>query len=592
MGKIAGDRRRRHPIRGARSATKRYYSNVRNILLALVFYLAAGADLTAQSVRGVVFEENTETPIAGAMVVLIDVNEGPVDRALTNVAGDFQTSADHPGRYRIRVDRIGYASLTTDTFDVGVQGAVRRIEVPIEPVRLRGLDVSGGRRCEVRPEDGRVTARVWAEARKSLEAAAWTQSTGVYRYTLLHYVRDLDRDGERIMKEEREFIRGSVEAPFQSLRGDELAARGFVYTQPDSGTFYYAPDAEAFLSDAFLDTHCLQLRSVRDGSLGLGFQPIEGRALPEIEGVLWLNLETAVLERLEFSYVNVPGIRNLDGPGGEVSFTRLPDGTWIVRDWWIRMPLLDRVLGQVRRVGYRDEGGVAWRVTDRTGTTVLEASTATITGSVMDSIRMVPVEDVTVRVGGTGEVGDPRPDGSFLLPGLAGGLHRLVVRHALLDTLGLPAPAVLVNTVLGEMVHVTLRVPTLADALSVVCGPARRQTSPLLGRVVGPDGLPRAEASVKLGWLAETRFAPNRIAIPAGPDGHAEKEWTFVQEGEFMTVQTQTDPRGIFLLCGVPHGSSLRLDVWIGDGLPQSSSPVVQAGAGVALIIVEIDEGR
>jgi hypothetical protein len=95
-----------------------------------------------------------------------------------------------------------------------------------------------------------------------------------------------------------------------------------------------------------------------------------------------------------------------------------------------------------------------------------------------------------------------------------------------------------------------------------------------------------------LGWLAETRFAPNRIAIPAGPDGHAEKEWTFVQEGEFMTVQTQTDPRGIFLLCGVPHGSSLRLDVWIGDGLPQSSSPVVQAGAGVALIIVEIDEGR
>ncbi len=38
--------------------------------------------------------------------------------------------------------------------------------------------VESGRRCEVRPEDGVGTARVWEEARKALEAAAQTLRGG------------------------------------------------------------------------------------------------------------------------------------------------------------------------------------------------------------------------------------------------------------------------------------------------------------------------------------------------------------------------------------------------------------------------------
>ena len=117
---------------------------------------------------------------------------------LTNATGRFVTEAAHPGRYEIRVDRIGYASLPTEPFEVGVAGTFRTVEVPIQPIELAGLDVEGVRRCELRPEEGRGSRRSSGRRRgRSSRAARWTQSRGLYLYTLLHYVRDLDRSGER-----------------------------------------------------------------------------------------------------------------------------------------------------------------------------------------------------------------------------------------------------------------------------------------------------------------------------------------------------------------------------------------------------------
>ena len=65
------------------------------------------------------------------------------------------------------IERIGYANVTTDRFTTGADEIVLDIDVPIEPVLLTGLDVEAGRRCEVRPEEGQVTARVWEEVRKA-----------------------------------------------------------------------------------------------------------------------------------------------------------------------------------------------------------------------------------------------------------------------------------------------------------------------------------------------------------------------------------------------------------------------------------------
>ena len=80
----------------------------------------------------------------------------------------------------------------------------------------------------------------------------------------------------------------------------------------------------ALLSDAFLDTHCLSVRDGGDGRIGLMFEPVPDRWVPEIVGVLWLDAETAELDWLEFGYVNLLRTREIGEPGGEVSFARLP----------------------------------------------------------------------------------------------------------------------------------------------------------------------------------------------------------------------------------------------------------------------------
>ena len=550
---------------------------MRIFLWILVFLGVGFASAEAQLVRGLVTEDETEAPLVGAMVILFEADGEPVDRFLTDHAGEFVIHTDHPGQYYLRVDRIGCASLTTESFDVPVNGTFQKVSVPIRAIQLRGLDVSGARRCEVRPEEGQVTARVWEEARKALAAAAWTQATGVYRYTLLHYTREMDRDAERILDESRQFLKGSIKAPFESVPVAELIEKGFVQEAPNSGTIYHAPDANVFLSDEFLDTHCLGVRRGSGGLLGLTFAPIESRELPDVKGVLWLK-------------------GDVGEPGGEVPFTRLPNGTWIVRDWWIRMPLLEVTRRRgLRRTGYRDEGSVAWRVTDRAGEIVLEAATATISGTVLDSIRFAPPPTaVTVLIDGAGGEVPTEADGAFLLPDLPEGLYSLQVRHPLLDSLGIAAPAHSVQSELGEMVHMTLRVPTLADALTAQCGGAPRPqaSAPILGRVVTEAGRPMGEASVEMLWVETSTFTPPSISVPADRLRRSRAEWRPRSEDGYTVVKTETDGRGIFVLCDVPYQSRLRLDVQTADGRTASRRPVVRSGAVVTIVIVEFEEGR
>jgi len=567
---------------------------VRAILLLVLTSIAWSAPVGAQIVRGVISDEGSSAPLAGAMVVLLDSDSVVVDRVLSHDDGTFLTKTPHPGFFFIRVDRIGYGSLTTDPFEVPVEGTYREIRVPIRPIRLRGLDVAGARRCEVRPEEGAVTARVWTEAEKALQAAAWTQETGVYRYTLLHYSRQLNRNAEKMIDESRRFRRGSTNAPFVSVPVEELTTRGFVQQHPDSGTVYHAPDAEAFLSDAFLDTHCLGVVRGDEGMIGLRFEPVEGRTLSDIEGTLWLDAESAQLERIEFRYVNLRATREVGEPGGQVEFTRLPNGTWIVREWWIRMPIL--VLDErnrIRRTGYRDEGGVAWRVSNTDGDIVLEASTATVTGIVQDSIRSVGVPDAAVLVHDSRERLPVQADGSFLLPGLPGGLHQISVQHRGIDTLGIVGPARTVQTELGEMVHMTLRLPRLGEALVDACGgiPRPRGTAPVFGRVIDSEGAAVRDGEVEIRWVAPLGTAPNRLAMPMSPAGLPLRLWDF-REDVYTIGETTTDARGIFVLCDVPFGSPVEAIVRHRTLGTTSTELHVAAGTDVAIAILQLDEGR
>ena len=155
----------------------------------------------------------------------------------------------------------------------------------------------------------------------------------------------------------------------------------------DSGNYFLAPDADALLSDPFLDTHCFELQedSQRPDLIGLAFKPIKCNHNPEINGVLWVQRETEALEQLDFFYVSVPSDVMAQGSGGHIEFEALPTGGWVVRRWYIRMPVMqvggvgfsNKATLEPRIVGFREEGGDVLRVLGRKDETVRDFTTET-----------------------------------------------------------------------------------------------------------------------------------------------------------------------------------------------------------------------
>ena len=193
----------------------------------LVLSVSIPVNSHAQTVRGRLVHAETGTGIGGAMITLVDRHGGTADRTLTANTGLFQLSAPS-GRYRLRADRIGYASTHSEYFDL--------------------------------------------QAREVMDIE-----------------RVLDRDGRMVLSEERSLNRSFLLAPYVSRPADSLTAEGFAHIAPDTSV-YWAPDAEVLLSDPFLDTHCFRLRTNvhhAPGLIGLAFEPVSWRAVPDIGGTLW-----------------------------------------------------------------------------------------------------------------------------------------------------------------------------------------------------------------------------------------------------------------------------------------------------------------
>lgn len=333
-------------------------------LLALVVLLLLGTALPlgAQTVRGELVDPAGK-PVAGTLVVLLDAGGGERERTLTDEAGRFVLDAPGGGTYRLRAERIGYPTTVSPPLELAVGQALDyRMSVGADAVHLEGLVVTGVRRpCRVRPAEGAETAALWEEARKALNAAAWGKERRLFRFRMVRHERELDPRTLRVRSERLHEDSGLGENTYVSLPAETLAREGFIRDDGDAAVFY-APDAQVLLSDEFLDGHCFRVQAGEGeerGLVGLAFEPIRGRKLPDIRGVLWVDARTAELRHLEYRYTGLKLGRGGDRVGGRIEFERLPTGAWIVRRWWIRMPLVgpQRPRRRVAVVGLREEGG-------------------------------------------------------------------------------------------------------------------------------------------------------------------------------------------------------------------------------------------
>ncbi len=510
-------------------------------ILGLLFSHVAAA----QTVRGELVEQVSGRPIGGALVVLLDGESRQVAGSLTDARGRFTIAAPAPGEYRLRAERIGHASTLSDRFSATAGAEIeRRLIAPVEAISLQGITATSRRRCRVRPEEGLQTQVVWEEARKALNATVWAQEQSLFRFRLTEFAREVDAQSGRVRRQETRSATRATPAPYVSAPPEELAQAGYV--QADGDTFvYYAPDAEHLLSDAFLDNHCFQVvlgTGERTGQVGLAFQPVSGRRLPDITGTLWLHRATGHLNDLDFRYTGITlpaGARARDA-GGTLVFERLPNGAWIVNRWEIRMPLVGTAgpgaspaemragVRTQRIVAVREEGGQVIDILGVGSPRLGADRLASVAGVVLDETSGRPIAGATVFLGGTGFSSESAADGSFEITGVPAGAYTLSFFHPRLTALGVFAEPVEVRLAAAEPLDLRLTLPgeVLTAALAAVCPSFPRNTGGATGFVrERADGPRVGRADVEFRWsrfeFGEATLVErwHRLAVTADGDG-------------------------------------------------------------------------
>jgi hypothetical protein len=221
-------------------------------------------------------------------------------------------------------------------------------------------------------------ARLFADARTALVASQLSTLEGRPRSRLRLTTTEWNaREDALVGAFAQEAVVDSAN-PFRSVPVDSLSRLGFVAQELDGSTVWRAPDAAVLTDDRFLAEYCLHLVDdslATPDRIGVGFRPARTRRdITQIEGVLWLDRRSSALQRLEFSYVGLDYLARDAAPGGWVDYARLPDGTWLLHHWGLRVPKIARrvTLRRGTVIGGRSLTGISELVGE-----VLEVSVGT-----------------------------------------------------------------------------------------------------------------------------------------------------------------------------------------------------------------------
>ncbi len=539
--------------------------------------IVAACPLDAQIVRGNVTEIGSGRALAGVLVSILDDRGGVAVAALSDEDGLFELRAPAPGTYVLEAKRIGVRQVRFPAFTLAEGEAIRHDVVldPI-PVVLDRVRVTGRSSCVQRPQENERTAALWEDARAALRATVLTRQTASATDSVVRFMRKLDVNTWKVLFEQRNKVPASLDKPFQSLAAQDLSSNGYVRVSDDGSTNYYAPDAEALLSDAFLADHCFRVEQGTGDHrthVGLAFQPVRGRETPDIRGVLWLDKATAELRSLDFTYTWLPfDLRSRDY-GGTVSFFRTSSGRWIVWSWRIRTPEFgferwtESASGEriplprsstPRVVRIQEEGGAV-----PIGSLIIEAGA--VGGTVMvDSVTKRPIAGTTVGLVGTDAAVVTDENGEFMITGVSPGSYTVSLQHPVLDSLGLDALSTTVDVARGITATLQLFFPSMAELSQRLCADAAPLDRTAIIRFIVVDsssGLPLQQAPVVV--ARRTR---------AIIDGQRVDSITTLYDGTL-------DPQGAYVACGIPDGDLVQIEGRAHADPPWSSAALSTAGA-------------
>ena len=537
---------------------------IRLINVCALLSFCMGSNAAAQVIRGVVTDRSTGSPIRGAFVALLRQDGRQATGVLTGNAGEFVFRAP-AGTYSLRAERIGHQTTNVPAFTIAAeQTHTVNIQLDIAALQLSAITVRTDARCD-RVEGSRETAAVWDEARKALTVTAWVEGStaAVFRVRLTE--RELDAGLREVGSPEIRFSSSAGKRAFRTIDHDSLERFGYVFLRGED-RYFIGPDAELLLSNSFLSQHCFRLvrRNDRRGMIGLAFEPIRGRTVPDIRGALWLDEGSAELRFVEYGYTGNPAYTDERYAGGRIEFDQLSNGAWIVRRWWIRAPQLVREQGQseVRSAGARETAGeVLDAQVAGTAPTVM-VPRVSVTGFVFDSVRGRPLEGASIYLSGTPFQTTSGVAGRFTLDSIPAGEYGISFEHPFLDSLPIyPGPRSL--RVEPGMTLLPLATPSTETLSAQVCplaelrriSAATKDTTTNRGVIFGfvraADGQTLNGVEVGAMWRRvygpSTRSSLNSLAVRP------------------HSISTSVDSSGRYLLCAIPFDHPVQLDINIRD---------------------------
>ena len=297
--------------------------------------------------------------IPGALVSLVALDGKSVADGLTDNSG-FRLLSAAPGRYRIRVRRIGYEPFLSPEISVPYEGELK-VAIASNRISLATMVVTAGSECKLGGTDPRTIGVLWEEISKALVGTQLTRSDFASLGWARVYRKEVDSRGDIVVFDTTR-LKLEAARPFVARDARRLTIEGYVHGDLRSGWVYFAPDEAVLLSTEFAATHCF--RVVRDknrnGQVGLSFSPAPKRKVSDIDGVLWLDEKSAELREILFHFVNIGEVAKFK-PGGRVHFRRMASGAWLVDNWHLRFPQLELINDRFERLiqtGYVEDGGV------------------------------------------------------------------------------------------------------------------------------------------------------------------------------------------------------------------------------------------
>lgn len=524
------------------------------VLPCVVLGLLA-APAAAQQVEIQLREQGSRAPIIGAIVRLLpELDDAVLAQGLSNEGGRITLRAPAAGRYRLKVDRIGWVGLITPSFTLSA-GPPFQTEVLLADIRmdLPTVEVHGQNVCGRQFDGDTQAANLWLEIHRALTATLISQDEAIP----LH-VREFHRELLLNARPRREWttrsaiVRGPV---YQTLPPALLATEGFVLvdTQSDS-TIYAVPDAALLVSAEFTETHCFRTVPGQDGLVGLYFEPIPRRPTTDVRGTMWLDEGSHELRYLEYTYTGLQPLPQRVELGGRVDFERLPNGRWIVSQWHVRTPVVDvvesrrtvRIVGPIgggvrarpaltieRLTGYVEIGG-------RVGVAIdpkVVVNHSVLIGRVVDPATGEGLEGARVSVYGAPVPVTTDATGRFLLTTTLHGERIVTVSHPRFRLSRTPRERSVLLSV-GDTTTVDFNAPTMAELVRAVCGNPRNRSG-IVGMVLDAAGEPVRNAEVRASWSLPT--------------------------GETRQERVRTSREGAYGFCNLPADELLEIVVADGD---------------------------